>query len=361
MSGSKRIEWVVNEVFCNRIDSPSPILAPDRLRYNKDTEFCQLISKVFENSYVCLTACDRCYVVERPLLVATNDRGFHCDTGPAILFRDGTEIYCYEGILVEKDNVLNPENITLDDIKKYSSKHILIDLCGVDHYLDMVKNWKPDAKGKLSKFFSFKGAEYKRNLVISTGPVNDEWSLKFDCNNCNLYSFPLKNNLSVFDFSYHKKIFSEEDRGFWDSLNIKEMFSRMLGSNLNINFHDGYCIFQENKSRSKCYYDVAPAWFKAKMFREQEAFYDAGDYAVKYENGELSYSGNISVSATRKKSEETDDKIYCFSPLFAGSLPYYEFDIHLTDTTWEGLLEQWQTLSFNWLEMFEDSTKLSCQ
>jgi hypothetical protein len=176
--GSKeRVHSVVAHVFSkllpyNRLPKSwsSPLFMPVDYLYNDEHAdvWEKLASKVWDETYVCFTYQDRCYVINRPSLVRTNDRGFHCTDGPSMVFPDGSEVYCYEGIKVTEDNIRHPERMTLKDIHQHNSrKHILIDLCGVDRYLEMCKAWKLDVKGKFAKFFS----------MAEMVPVPGSWDL----------------------------------------------------------------------------------------------------------------------------------------------------------------------------------------
>lgn len=61
-----------------------------------------------------------------------------------------------------------------------------------------------------------------------------------------------------------------------------------------------------------------------------------------------------------KRCISKDDGPLVFNePLFGGSenVPTYNFHLNLTSDSWEGLLEKWARLAFDWLAMHEDSTR----
>jgi len=63
----------------------------------------------------------------------------HCVDGPAIHFKDGTELYAYEGVILEKKWIMDHSSITLeliDNMDDEEKKRVLIDLYGVERYLN---------------------------------------------------------------------------------------------------------------------------------------------------------------------------------------------------------------------------------
>jgi hypothetical protein len=369
----ERVHSVICQVFSKR-DGKSldfPMFCPVDYMYNIDraTEWEKLASAVWDQTYICFTFKDVCYVVERPLLVKSNERGLHCSDGPAIVFRDGTEIYCYEGILTTESNVLHPDKMTLKDIHQHNSrKHILIDLCGVDRYLDLCKSWRPDVKGKFQKFFGMS------NIVNSNMYVNNPYSVKFSHRNVNCkYALRLDDNYDlyafwkskhVFDWDHSSKIFDESDRELWDLLDVGEVFSRGAVMGFTVSFQKGiFSVDSATYSGFKtCSHDVAPSWFKAKMFRGQDALYENNElnYCIKYEEGQLLYAGDIELGSSYTTRNESSKPLKVRNSLFSGceNIPSYKFDIDIQSDSWEGLLEKWATLSFNWLGMHEDSTRM---
>lgn len=354
----------------------------EKLPNDHATQWEKLASIVWEQTYVCFTFQDVCYVVNRPMVVNSNERGLHCKDGPAIVFRDGTEIYCHEGELTTEKNVRHPEQMTLKDIHQdpyRADKHILIDLCGVERYLELCKAWKPDVKGKFQKFFSMS------KMVLPEKPDAKEWehagyghmyvdqpsSIKFTHGDVNgqyalclkgdhdLYAFWDYYNKHVFDWKHHKKIFNEGDRDLWDLLNVNEIFRRGSVMGLTVAFQNGVFSVKSNNiygdGFKSCRHEVAPAWFKAKMFRGEDALYENHtlNYAVKYENGKLLFGGDIEEGGSCTPANESDKPLKIRHQLFSGSeeLPTYNFNIDLQSDSWEGLLEKWSMLSFEWLGM----------
>jgi hypothetical protein len=353
----------------------------------------KVASKVWDNAYLIVTFLDRCYVVDRPLEVHVNDMGFHRTDGPAILFRDGSEIFCYEGLRVDRKFIMEPETLTLKDIHQHNSrKHYLIDLVGVDNYLEMVKQWEPpETKGKWDKFFSFskmvlptddlpdekdergftkfreRGYGYHSykdkpyEVDIYLGKVNGEFGLTFSARDGHeVYHFPYKDH--PFDCEHGKDIFNEEDRELFDLFDFKEMFNRSMAATFTLSYMNRKFRLKSSKLYEhypSCRHDVAPAWFKAKMFRKEAVEYISPDekFGVKWEPGldEEGYErGNLYFGGDFPGEKDPRDS------LFGGcdNLPSYSFDVDLEADSWEELLEKWARLAFEWLALHEDSSRM---
>lgn len=400
--GSKeRVSSVISQIFARLLPykrTPrcwaSPLFMPVDYLYNNEhkgyaNQWEDLATKVWDEIYVAFTYKDRCYIIDRPSLVNANDRGLHCKDGPAMVFRDGSEIYCYEGIKVSEGAIKHPERMTLKDIHQHNSrKHILIDLCGVDRYLEMCKAWKPDVKGKFAKFFSMAqmkpepgswslreygkdwkgyGDSYKERpayVDIFHRDVNGQSVLSLEDNWYNIYAFGRDKH--PFDNDFASAIFNKQDRELWDLFDVEEMLHRGAHMGVRVAFQNGVFSLKNDKEYHEnfrvCRHDIAPAWFKAKMFRKQNALYinEELDYAIKYEDGKLSYAGNVEQGNSCIPSNEPRKPIIARNSLFSGceNIPSYQFDIDLTSDTWEGLLGKWAHLSFEWLGMCENSTCL---
>jgi hypothetical protein len=75
---------------------------------------------------------------ERPAEIHMDDRSrVHCETGPAILFRDGWSIHAIHGVRVPADVVERPETISLASINEQPNSEIqrvMIERFGWDRY-----------------------------------------------------------------------------------------------------------------------------------------------------------------------------------------------------------------------------------
>lgn len=55
---------------------------------------------------------DKCVIVERPEVIKMNDQNvLHCENGPAIRFKDGFEVYMWNGTRVPKDWIMNKADL----------------------------------------------------------------------------------------------------------------------------------------------------------------------------------------------------------------------------------------------------------
>ncbi len=362
----------------------------DRCGYDR---WERMASKIWDNAYLVVTFLNKCFVVDRPKEVHINEMGFHRTDGPALVFRDGTEVYAYEGLGVEKKYIMEKDSLTLKDVHQHNSrKHYLIDLMGVDRYLKLVKEWKPpETKGRFNKFFSFarmvlptddlpdekdergftkyrergfgyhsyKDKPYEVDFYL--GKVNGEFGLVFSARDGgDIYHFPYDTH--PFD-TEHCEIFEEQDRELWDLFDVKEMFSRSSAATFTLSYQNKKFRLKSDllyEHHPTCRHDVAPAWFKAKMFRQEEVEYVSSDekYGVRWEpnpnsathprGGDLLFAGEFPGDKEPRGS------------LFGGceNLPGFSFTLDLEADSWEGLLEKWARLAFDWLHLHEDSSRM---
>jgi len=81
---------------------------------------------------------DICFVAERHSICQLENGRIHSDTGPAIAYPDGFEIYAIHGVLVPGEVVLQPESQTIQQIEGESNeevRRIRIERFGWEKYL----------------------------------------------------------------------------------------------------------------------------------------------------------------------------------------------------------------------------------
>jgi hypothetical protein len=195
--------------------------------------------------------------------------------------------------------------------------------------------------------------------------VNGRNALCLEDNYRNIYAFWDYHNKHPFDNEHAANIFNEQDRELWDVLDVNEMMQRGAFMGFGVTFQNGVFSLKNKQSyegHRSCSHDVAPAWFKAKMFRNQDALYENEElnYAIKYEDGKLSYAGDIEQGGSCIPANEPRKPIVVRNSLFGGceNVPSYQFDLDLASDSWEGLLEKWARLAFDWLGMHETSTHM---
>ena len=84
---------------------------------------------------------DVCVIQDRPSVIQLNDQGrIHCEHGPAISYRSGLlDIYAIHGVRVPRQVVMEPETLTVQQIKAESNaeiRRIMIDRLGVTRYAE---------------------------------------------------------------------------------------------------------------------------------------------------------------------------------------------------------------------------------
>lgn len=78
------------------------------------------------------------WVSERQTEIVQDDRGRpHCESGPAIAFNDGWEIYAWHGIPVDKKIILEPDSLTveeIDAIQNVEVRRVVLERFGLENY-----------------------------------------------------------------------------------------------------------------------------------------------------------------------------------------------------------------------------------
>jgi hypothetical protein len=86
---------------------------------------------------------DICFVSEKPYILKVNDVNMlHCEDGPALAYHDGTELYFYNGVMMDKETICNHASITPESINNTDNeeqKRIKIEIYGVNKYLEDIK------------------------------------------------------------------------------------------------------------------------------------------------------------------------------------------------------------------------------
>lgn len=98
-----------------------------------DEDKLDLFSSVAENIDACYPYENICLLIDSPLEVHWKEERLHNESGPAVRYSDGFEIYSVDGYLVPKKAVMEPETLTIEDIKQeqnLEARRILIRLYG---------------------------------------------------------------------------------------------------------------------------------------------------------------------------------------------------------------------------------------
>jgi hypothetical protein len=89
-----------------------------------------------------VVVCDRPSTINREQLAESgwNSHRLHCDTGPAVQFRDGYAVWAIHGVRVTEQIVMHPETITVDDIWAETNaevRRVMIDQLGWDQFINL--------------------------------------------------------------------------------------------------------------------------------------------------------------------------------------------------------------------------------
>jgi len=94
---------------------------------------------VFRHCGMCLPEHDACWLVERPEVMVMSAAGrLHCESGPAIVYRDGWGVFYLDGHRVPEHVVARPAEITLEDIaleRRGEARETMIRRYGIARYL----------------------------------------------------------------------------------------------------------------------------------------------------------------------------------------------------------------------------------
>lgn len=84
-----------------------------------------------------------CVVCQPPTIIERNDRGLHCETGPAVSYNGKNEIFSLNGIVVPKELVLTPaEDLSMEFFKQEKNADVKAEFVrkyGVERMLDLGK------------------------------------------------------------------------------------------------------------------------------------------------------------------------------------------------------------------------------
>lgn len=162
--------------------------------------------------------CEENYVVvcNRPKELHFNDANeLHCEDGPAVSFRRGTEcdIYSINGVVVPEFVVMSPETITIDMVKSEENveiKRVMMERMGIEKYLEDSKATLVDAdttfvdtlgSDKTVPRALMEDYEGRRFLVASDGSTKRVYFMEVpkECNTCVEASNALSGDISEED------------------------------------------------------------------------------------------------------------------------------------------------------------------
>lgn len=325
---------------------------------------------IWKSTYGVVTYKGMCFILDTPKEVYHNDRGFHDTSGAAMVFRDGTKAYAYEGEVVPANLIADKKAVTLNDLHQGNSRrHTLIALYGIENYLELVKDFKIDVKGRFQSFFGFHHVDEPdklpgmREFESTMGKSYREWYAEKPYTvtidrmtvNANQWSMVMFEEHKLF-VSHKRDILQDkasrvilptkEDRQLWRHLKVDDMMSRGAHK-LHVSFLAGELSLKSHKypdsRHPNCHRDVCPSWVKAHMLLGTSCEYEDDVAHVRVTDGKF--------QLLRGPKECRQDS------LFDGcnAVPSYSFDVDIRSETWVGLLEKWADLSFKWLHMCEDS------
>ena len=159
-----------------------------------DVEKLRPIMRVAESCGWWIPYRDVCVLQDRPERVLLNERGrIHCEDGPAISYRSGLlDIYAIHGVRVTKQVVMEPETLTVEQIKGEPNaeiRRIMIDRLGVGKYAEKTKAVVIDR----DFVFRFPGDESPMPRVLIQLDDKSKWLLGTDGSTHRVYHMPVPN------------------------------------------------------------------------------------------------------------------------------------------------------------------------
>jgi hypothetical protein len=127
-------------------------------------------------------------IADRPKELHFDEQGrAHCETGPAILYRDGWSIYCWHGVSVKQHVVMAPETITLAEITAEENaevRRVLVERMTPEKYL-----WESEAKLVDTDFEKCRKGSAPRALIKDAH--GDQWLVGTDGGTKRVYYMPV--------------------------------------------------------------------------------------------------------------------------------------------------------------------------
>lgn len=142
---------------------------------------------------------DVCFISRNPTFIhLDSDDELHCETGPALSYIDGFNLYFIHGVEVNEQVVMSPETLTLTDINAFDNielKRIAIQRLGWDKYLEFTKAKPIDSKmvtlssgiSWLETLYSVSDEDLECNILVTCDPSTSRvyfLEVPADCNSC---------------------------------------------------------------------------------------------------------------------------------------------------------------------------------
>jgi len=110
--------------------------------FNKKLQYCSSLNQYYENAQHChiFNPLEKiCSISENPLKILKDEqKRLHNETGPALVYGGGFELYRWHGIKIYKEAILNPKSITAVQIMKEKNAEIrraLMNIMGQDKFI----------------------------------------------------------------------------------------------------------------------------------------------------------------------------------------------------------------------------------
>ena len=123
-------EW--RQAWCSLYEIAKHVGVPfDEEKYQLYYNYCWEVQAIWPYEEVCI-------IVERPCVINWIGDKVGCEDGPAIAYKDGVELYVLEDLILDKQIIMFPETLTIQQIKEEDNaekQRIMLNRYGWTKYL----------------------------------------------------------------------------------------------------------------------------------------------------------------------------------------------------------------------------------
>jgi hypothetical protein len=151
-----------------------------------DQEFHDIVRDFYENTSIIFIEFNTIIFCDRPLYMSIENGMVHSDNSAAIEYQDGFKIYSIDGYLLNEDIVMNPQNITLSDIKSEPNseiRRIMIEKYGVSRFMIEMDTKLLDA--------DYSGLPGSSLRTLMQDAFGDKWLIGSDGSTGRVYHMPV--------------------------------------------------------------------------------------------------------------------------------------------------------------------------
>lgn len=155
---------------------------------------CEEIEKmvpVIENCSWVFHEAGTIYIVDRPSIIKFDDQNrTHSESGPAIRYEDGFEVYVWHGTRVPKEWIMNPENLTSEEFLNHPNAEMRRSACEIVGWAKVLERLDAKVVDEDSD------PEIGTLLEVDIPEIGTERFLKVMCGTKREFAMPVPPNMS---------------------------------------------------------------------------------------------------------------------------------------------------------------------